>query len=196
MYDNLESWWAIRITTEVLELSKSYAIFDEFSDKFIISQEGGTDSTKLHQHVLLVTDQTDVFIKEQIRLVYPDAKTNKGIYCRPSRDKRQLAKYTVKEGEYLYKGFTTKYISDTFKTSIAKTDLKKEVTNNEDRYILGEITTEQFIEKYIEIKVKHDQNLYMNHIQAYITKLMVRQGSLKSSTLSDLIIHRIRMSVE
>ncbi len=172
---DFEQWWAIRITLDDVDLDKTYKLFDHYS-KFIVSEEGGTDATKLHHHILLESDDTADQIKERIRVVYPLAKGNKAIYTKPSRDKRQLAKYTVKEGNYKYKGFTEQFITETFKCSKAKTDLRKQVTDNEDELILHKIEFNKFVENYINIKVKHDQPLYSNHIKAYCLKVGIRSG--------------------
>lgn len=183
LIEELESWWAIRITVDELDLNKTYDLFNSY-DKFIVSEEGDGDNTRLHHHILLVTTENAEQIKERIRVVYPTAKGNKSIYTRPSRDKRQLAKYTIKEGNYKYKGFSETYIQNTFKCAIAKTDLKKDITKLEDQLILGEIGFTLFLEKYVDLKVKHDQPLYTNHIKAYGMKMAVRSGVMSSRDYS------------
>lgn len=188
--ENLESWWAIRITVDDLDLEKTYNLFN-YSSKFIVSEEGDGDNTRIHQHILLVTDETSDKIKERIREVYPTAKGNKCIYLKPSKDKRQLAKYTVKEGNYKYKGFTEEYILNTFKCSKAKTDLKKDIHKLEDDYVLGNIRSHEFLEKFIELKVKHDQPLYTNHIKAYMMKMMIRSGNATAHNYSEGLLFNI-----
>lgn len=188
--EEIGNWWAIRITTDNMTLERTASIFKD-NDKYIISQEGDDDTTRLHHHVVLASDESSEDIKSKIRQVYPEAKGNKCIYVKPSRDKRQLAKYTLKEGNYIYKGFSEQFIKEHFRLAVAKTDLKKEITANEEIYILGIITTEQFVERYIDIKVKHDQPLYTNHIVAYVRKMMVRSGNLKSKNYAKDIIYQI-----
>lgn len=185
-----EAWWAIRITVEELDLEKTFKLFS-YAQKFIVSEEGDGDNTRIHHHILLVTDETSDQIKVRIREVYPTAKGNKSIYTKPSRDKRQLAKYTVKEGNYKYKGFTEKYIQDTFKCSKAKTDLKKDIDKLEEDYILDKIGSLVFLEKYIELKVKHDQPLYTNHIKAYMMKMMIKSHHASSKAYADGMLFQI-----
>jgi len=185
--------WAIRLTDPELDLEKTFKLFS-YAARYIVSEEGDGDSTKLHQHILLYTEETGDQIRERIREVYPILKGNKSVYIKPSRDKRQLAKYTVKEGQYKYKGFTPEYISETFKCSRAKTDLKKDISLLEEQFILHHIDSEEFLDRYVQLKVKHDQSLYTSHLTAYMRKMMVRNGTLSSKTYSESIIYQIRQN--
>lgn len=188
--DEIGTWWAIRITVEELELEKTEMIFKHY-EKYIISEEGDGEFTRVHHHVILVTEEDSNKIKENIRKVYPKATGNKCIYCRPAKDKRQLAKYTLKEDNYIYKGFSEEFIKIHFKLAVAKTDLKKDLIKIEEDYVLGKVTTEQFTQQYIELKVKYDQPLYTNHVVSYIRKMMVRSGNMTSKLYAKQIISQI-----
>lgn len=191
---DFEAWWAIRLTLDDLDLDKTFDIFGK-SDKLIVSQEGDGLNTRIHHHILLVTNDSSDQIKTLIRQTYPEAKGNKCLYCKPSRDKSSLAKYTVKEGMYKYRGFSEKYIKDTFKCSVAKTDLKKDISKLEEQYILGEYDSEIFLQKYIELKVKHDQPLYTAHIKAYMMKMMIRSGNASAKSYGQNIMNEIHLSM-
>lgn len=170
-----------------MEIEKTFKHFEKYN-KYIISQEGDDLNTRIHQHILLETEELRDDIAKHIRHLYPDAIGNKGIYIRPSRDKMQLAKYTLKEGNYLYKGFSEKFINEKFKCSKAKTDLKKDITALEDKLILREIHIEKFIKEFIELKVKYDQPLYVNHIRAYCLKMAVKSGAYTSDQLAQNVM--------
>lgn len=191
LFEQHEIWWAVRITVDELTLDKTCSLFDQYS-KYIVSEEGDGFNTRIHHHILLVTQENAEDIKKKIRDVYPTATGNKCIYCKPCRDKRKLKKYTLKEGNYKYKGFDSQKISDAFKTSVKKTDLKAEVVFNEDQLILGKITFQKFVEKYVDIKVTHDQPLYQNHIEAYVTKVGIRANVLSKSDYSRNIVNRVQ----
>lgn len=187
---NFESWWAIRITVDDLDLEKTYKLFNHY-DKFIVSEEGDGLNTRLHHHIILVTTESSDQIKDKIREVYPDAKGNKCIYCKPSRDKRQLAKYTVKEGNYKYKGFSDKFIEEAFLVSNPKTNLSTEINELEEQYILHKIESQEFLEKYILIKTKHNQPLYSNHIKSYMMKMMIKAGRASAGAYAEGMLYQI-----
>lgn len=187
---NMEVWWAIRLSSfDELDIELTKNMFQPYA--YIISEEGDGVTTKYHQHILLVWDTDTETIRQLIKSVYPNCIGNKCLYIKPSRDKRQLAKYTLKEGKYFYKGFTKQFIDDTFKCAKAKTDLKKEVTTNEDDFILNRIDFPKFIERYIDIKVRHDQPLYINHIEAYCTKMKCKVEPRASRCLAMQICEKI-----
>lgn len=159
--------------------------------KYIISEEGDGVTTKYHQHIILVCDQDTKFIRNLIKTTYPDCATNKCIYIKLCVTKTGLAKYTLKEGEYIYQGFSKQFIDDTFKCSKPKTDLKKDITENEDNYILDKICDSEFIKRYISLKVRHDQPLYMNHIEAYMRKMACKKSPRRIDALVSVILERI-----
>lgn len=191
----LECWWAIRITVDSLELRKTFAIFESFP-KVVVSEEGDGMNTRLHHHIILPTNKSSDEIKKLIRVAYPDAIGNKCIYVKPSRDKRSLMKYTLKEGNYLYKGFTDQFIKDSFKCSSSKTDLKKEIDLLEEKVILQKITMLQFIEAYIDLKVKYSQDLRDTNLKPYFKRIMIKSGYMTSKVyaqrLYDQVVHEIR----
>lgn len=187
MLQNLEQWYAIRLSSfDKLALDTTEKMFESY--KYIISEEGDGVTTKYHQHIILVCEHTTEQIREIIKKSYPDCVGNKCLYIKACKDKKQLAKYTLKEGKYVYKGFDPKFIEDTFKCSKQKTDLKKDITDNEDNLILGRITDVQFVEKYIRIKVAHDQPLYTNHIRAYVLKMLIKADKIGARAYACSII--------
>lgn len=190
LFENLEVWWAIRITVDDMDIDITCRIF-EYCDKYIVSEEGDGLNTRVHHHVLLVSNEDAESIKKRIKDVYPTAYGNKCLYCRPCRDKRSLKKYTLKEGNFKFKGFDSKKIEDSYKTSVKKTDLKAAVVSNEDSLILGKISFVQFVEKYVDIKVSHDQPLYGNHIEAYATKVGIRAKVLSKRDYAKNLVNRI-----
>lgn len=188
--NDLEVWWAIRLSSfDGLSLDATRTMFNDY--KYIISEEGDGITTKYHQHIVLVADTDTEGVRAIIKATYPACQGNKCIYIKACRDKKQLAKYTLKEGSYCYKGFSSQYITDTFKCAIAKTDLKKDMTKNEDDFIIGKIELLQFTETYLTLKVKHDQPLYMNHVQAYITKMACRRNPKLARSLAMDILEKI-----
>lgn len=190
LFDNIGIWWAIRLTDPDLTLAKTFLCLSVY-EKFIVAEEGDGFDTQLHHHILLVTDDSGDNIKTRIREIYPNIKGNKSIYCRPARDKNQLLKYTVKEDKFQYRGFNPDHIERALLTSRPKTDLKSSIIRLEDRYVLHQIDTAQFLEQYLLLKVKHGQKLYTSHLTAYVRSLMIRAGHLNSRDYAESIIYNI-----
>jgi hypothetical protein len=189
-FNVLEVWWAIRLSSfDSLSIETTKRMLEPY--KYIVSEEGDGITTKYHQHIILVYDTDTEGVRKLIKQTYPECQGNKCIYIKASKDKRQLAKYTLKEGLYCYKGFSKEYIEDAFKCSKPKTDLKKDMTENEDKFILGKIELLQFTKNYINLKVKHGQPLYMNHIEAYIRKMACQQDERQQHALALIIVERI-----
>lgn len=189
-------WWALRLTDDgsVLDMDKTQQITTKY-DKWIISEEGDGDHTRLHHHIIISTKQ-DIkrdTIRQHIKEVYPTLKGNKSIYIQPCKDKKQLTKYTLKEGQYKYNGFSKDFIKNMERCASPKTDLKKNIQDIEDQYILGQLDDKEFLSKYIQLKALHDQPLYLNHIQAYMTKQMTKKNPGLSNLIADTILFRINL---
>lgn len=178
-----------------LELDKTFEQFDK-DNKYsvvVVAEEGsGYD---LHHHLLLRgKNLTRTLIAEDIKKVYPDCKGNKCFSISEARDQKQLLKYTLKEGEYLAKGIPEKIIHLAHKLSNPKTDLKKKITDLEERILLGKITLLDFVDSYLEIKVQHSQPIYANHVQAYVTRIGMAAGLVERRDYARSIIERISPS--
>lgn len=185
--DAIGTWYAIRLSSfDELDINVTKNIFDFY--RYVISEEGDGITTKYHQHIILDCPLSTDEIRSLIKKSYPNCVGNKCIYIKACADKTQLMKYTLKEGKYCYKGFSDKFIEEHFKCSKPKTDLKKEISNNEDNFVLGKIDDIEFVENYLKIKVSHDQPIYLNHIRAYVLKMMLKAGYKKYSSLSRNIL--------
>lgn len=173
-----EYWWAIRLTDPSLTVEASYDIFNRY-DKFIVSQEGDGLNTRVHQHIILCGSMTKVDIRAFLAIHYPSLKGVQGLYIQAAREYEQLTKYTVKEGNYKYKGFSDAFVNKMLKLSVPKTDLKKDITANEDMFILGEIDRVTFVNNYVALKIKHNQRPVKNHIVSYVLMILMRVDEYK-----------------
>lgn len=150
--------------------------------KYIIVAEENTRSGKIHQH-LLVSDKVHIDdIKKKLVDEYGPIKGNKQWAITNVKDKSpQIFKYIVKDGNFRYKGFSKTLMDAAVKCSSHKGDVKKEFADLEDAVKLGQISFDMFMERNIELRIKHDQNLYTQHIVAYFRKIAIKTGELKVS---------------
>ncbi len=217
-YNNAQVW-AFRISNvEDLDLAKTFQGFSELGyDKIIVSEETSTKGV-LHHHGLLawypekhnmirwdVHSDKDITysslpissahedIVKTIKFIYPDAKGNKCIYCRQSIDKAQLLKYTLKEGLFFQKGFSSEYISSALLLSTSKEGMKKSFSNNVDKYLLKAQSLLEFMSNHIQLKVKHKQPLYNNHLEAYFRSIAIRGGDLTSVDYAQTFYERLNI---
>jgi len=183
--------WAARIA-KVSQLSLQLTLdgMSQLTNTLIISEEG--TGVGIHQHLLLVGDHlTRDLIKAKIKEIYPKAHGNSSFYIQEAKKKLQLMKYTIKEGTFVYKGFTDAFIVDLQRCSLPKTNLKKEFTELEEKLAMGVIQLSEYIRKYIELKVQHDQPLYTSHLLALFRKLAVRHDVYSSKEYADFFMEKI-----
>lgn len=160
-----------------LELTKTEEGFKDYNH-YIISEEIARNG-KLHQHLLLSADEiSETSVTKRIKEIYPDASGNKCLYVKLAKNTKQAMKYTVKEGNFRTKGFSSAYVEDMQKLSRSKEDMQKKFTKLEEQVLLKQITFRNFMKEYILLKVLHSQPLYDNHITAYFKRIGIQSGSM------------------
>lgn len=163
--------FAFRITLpeDVLSLEKTFDGFKEISPRLIVSEERSSKGVLHHHGLVTIPGLTKEGLRECIRTIYPDATGNKNIYTALAEKKKQLLKYTLKEGKFLQQGFSTEFIQAALTLSSSKEGMDTAFTNLYDSLFLGQITMSVYKREYIKLKIIHGQNLYGNHLQAYFT---------------------------
>lgn len=159
----------------------------------LVSQEGEKQKPHLHGMVTLLKEHYDDSVtvlrnhlKEWGLTQNPPLKIigNKMLYVRLADDKKQLLKYTLKEGNYKQTGFPAAYLATYHAASVCKESLGLKIRDNEEDLLMKKIDYETFVHRYIKIKVDHTQPLYVSHIKAYINSYRLKSGT---STISNWI---------
>ena len=108
------------------------------------------------------------------------------------RNLRDCAKYIIKEDlEYIVKRFDKEWLSDLKLTTFNKD--KKELMLEIDELAIKYIkdtrysADKDFGEKFILLKVKYNQNLYMSHIKAYLLKMRIKKDPKRVGEIYDLM---------
>lgn len=164
-----------------LELKKTLIHLKEKYTYILLSLES-SGGQHIHGQVSVkippsVTKKSEVDkVRQLLKDLYPTAQGNKCLYTRQVKLARQSAKYILKEGDYVYNGYSKEYVDTLYRCSTKKENLKLKVQKNEDNLISGKILFEEFAIRYIEIKVMHGQNLYNNHIQSYFNRYLLKSG--------------------
>lgn len=174
---------SFRITFKDLSLETTYNYLINHYPYVLVSEEGL--STKLHHHGIVCMAHTDKSIRsvkdtlrQHLKTCYKELYGNQSIYIRESENKKQLLKYTLKEGSYLYKGFSSSLIEIYETLSTKKENIKQKIIDNEENLITHSINFEQFGIRYLEIQVTHGNNIYNHQIKAYLNRFQLLSGDI------------------
>lgn len=182
----------IRITTDNVDLKKSYQAFQAYN-YLIISNEGSTEETRKHQHIFIA--HPDI-TKEQIRSIildlYPEAKGNKGHSIKLARKTIELISYVLKEGGYMYKGFTQQFIADAKKLSYKKDGFKKEYKQLTNELQLNQISLRTYTRRLLDLKAQYNQPIYLNHIKSHILTMGIKTGDFNATDLTDQLFSQLQ----
>lgn len=185
--------YSIRIARlEEMSVEKTFDGFKDLWTRVIVSDEVSTKGVE-HQHVFLHSDKS--FTKEdvttQLQAIYPLCKGNKCFSTKVVVHLSKCIQYTVKEGSFKSQGFSAEFIKDASFLSYPKLDVKAKMSELEDEYLLHRINLDEFMMKHINLKVKHGQNLYDNHLVAYMKRMAIRSGDMEVESYCDEIRGRI-----
>lgn len=171
----------IRVTAQeglTIDPSLVESKFDGTFSKYIIGFELN------HFHVCLVVRVKDGWLEgskhkklrdwvnNEIRpLVHKTGRFNYSISV--AKTEKQLAKYTVKDGNYVYKGFTAtevkKFEISSFRKG--KGTYNQEKSDITERYMEDKIGDAEFFERMLKLNSDYGYSSYINHMRAYhITK--------------------------
>lgn len=160
----------IRLTLKS-NLDTIQSFVNKIGSKYIICDE------LTHYHIYLQTQTTKkeiiIKIKEQLNL-----KGNEQFSVVVVKNKQSMKKYILKDGRYVFRNFTDKEIEILRKLSFKKgiDKLKISLDKFEEDYYSGEIVFTTFACKYINLKIEYGQNIYGNHIKAYLNRIKMKKN--------------------
>lgn len=175
--------YSIRIKhVDGLDLERTFKFFEDpvFSRVLLSLEKSGGEHIHGHlsmDNIWATPKDAKDFITGFIKKIYPDAKGNKCLYVKEVLKKKRNIQYVLKEGTYLYRGFSQKFIETMDKCSLKKERLKEKILENEENLLSKRIDYHRFCINYIQIKVDHGQNLYNNHIKAYFNRFDIISGN-------------------
>lgn len=191
------SYLHVRVTASWFSLEKLEAFLDKHLNQYIVSVEKkDTPEQHFHMHILWTKKREDFspFIKQFDPLI----KGNKHLGVEWQRSDKNPS-YVLKDGKYLYKGFSKKQIDDWFKISYAKytkEDFAKELHKIEDEYLLSNDTLTQFAHKFLSLKDRYKQKPNPNNDRNYIDMMYRRKEPraiyLAAKELAEGIEYRLK----
>ncbi len=182
----------VRVTSDHVDLEKTFNRFKDFVPFLIVSQEGLNAAVRRHQHILLGTDKlAKKDIKDIILELYPQAIGNAGHSIKHARNKQCLVQYTLKEGNFKVQGFTNDFIARAIKLSYDHKGDKQRFVEILNQVIVGDITYTDYARAYWRLKATSGQPMYRHHMQAHLTTVAHRVGELDSDESADRMVFNI-----
>lgn len=167
-------WYHIRIT-KMTELEK----IEEFVNKelkinvYLISKE---TLPQIHFHICIKTQIKEKTLREVLKKSEYGGRCK--YYLKPSVNPKQMLKYTLKDGDFVYKGIGNEEI-EILKKCSNKKGLDKfgiELQIIEEEFLTGKYSFTDFGTKFVELKISYGQNLYSSHIKAYLQKMRFKKN--------------------
>jgi hypothetical protein len=160
-----------------------YDAYEPYMDMIIVCQETGKTGL-LHFHCLLHKQELHrETIKDILKETYPTVRGNKDYSISLSRNKQQLTKYLLKDGNYKYKGFPSRFIQKMEVLSYSTNEMKRRFQILKDKVTLKEISLSDYMLECINIKVEYEQPLYRNHMSAHFLQIAIKLGDLTPEQL-------------
>lgn len=160
-----------------LKMEELYKKFDKYQKNIValeVSNSGVIHLQGIVAHAGLSVDEVRADIKD----VFKDAKGNKCLYVSKVQDRKSAIKYNLKDGKYLYKGFTAELIKKMSNLSYKNAGIDEKIKENEELLISREISFLTFQENHIQILLDYGRNLYNNHIRAYFNRFQLKSGQI------------------
>lgn len=199
--------YSLRITLVDRDLNSMFKSFNEFYGdiKFVMSVEKkGTASQHFHlsyEGGTLKDERKklkDFFQSQQIV-----TKGNK-TYSLSEVTSDNFVSYVLKDGDYLFNGYTQEYIDTQFKKSykkFTKNDFAEQLHMLEDKYLTTEQNTpfnqkptyqiEDFVSDFIALKVSYKQIICYTYITKYARMLYYKKNPQCIRQISELICESI-----
>lgn len=173
-----------RITREDYHPDSMRKHFKKYS-KYLLSLEEGKQGDNLHIQGVIASDQDELTsdqVKADLKEYFKsDGIGNAFLYCKPCKDRKQAIKYNLKEGCFIYKGFTKKFIEDMVKCSIKKEKLKQKLDKLYEDLMINKIKFQKYCITYLDILVAHGKNIYVSHLKAKFNRVAIASGYVSST---------------
>lgn len=173
------NWYFFRVSkiTKQAYNGDSIKKFLKESRLYLVGYEHGRKGDNPHiQGVVAYDEKKDLdTLKEEIKTFFEKAnKKNCFLYAQDCNDRKSAIKYNLKEGDFVYKGFSKSFINDMIKCATKKEQFQKKMEKIEDQLILKEISWNKYMEEYIRIKTEHGFPLNNSQIKSKFNCMLVR----------------------
>lgn len=190
---NTNDFYTIRITKDGLSLDDTLKVFDTFS-YVIVSEEGDGQTVKNHQHIMVGDSDKEKINKNVLRDLVKSSFSvsgNKEYMLNVCNTPKKLASYTVKDGSFVYKGFTSDQIKYFVIHSFEKDGFSKGYERLNEELVEGKIKIYQYGEQLLMLKAKYNQNISLNSHRMHMLSKCLKHGIIQVSTVNDMVLDGI-----
>lgn len=173
----------LKIETLHLRITKQGITMDSLEDyirtlavMYLIAQEKKGKKGE-HFHTVIQTQKTKKEFVELIQKKF-NLKGNKEYSVTTVRNQNQVMKYLLKDDDATRSSGIPKEVLELMKKCSNKKGTKNlmvELNILEEKYLGFDLTNESFGIKFIQLKIAYGQNLYGNHIKAYLMKMKLKK---------------------
>lgn len=190
---NNYSVWAVRLTKESLDKEISSKALADFP-MFIVVNEGDGQKIRLHQHILVGHTEVSKISKKILTDIFKDlyeVKGNSEIMVQLARDKKKLAKYTLKsDPEPIFKGFPDHYLQALRTQSFEKDRFQKQYEILSKSLNDKDIGLGTYSSLLLRLKAECHQNVDVNTHSKHLISCGIRVGVINADDLTMTALNR------
>lgn len=170
-----------RITTDVspTEILTILRLCPRY-EKIIVSQEN--DANRTHVHCFIMTVETTAKnarqnLRNLIKKAFPQFHGNSSFSITEVKTEySKLQSYVVKEGNFVYYGFTPEEIQTFVEKSFNKKKVKDSYKNELQSLEESHTDIEDFINKYLDLRFKYNKQITYFQALNYIQWIMIKHS--------------------
>lgn len=156
-------------------------LFNDYPLYLVAYEEGRRGDNPHIQGVYAnLKEKNDIDLKEEKlklkEMFKKDGIQNCFLYAQFTTDRKGAIKYNLKEGDFVYKGFTKKFIEDMLKCTTKKEKFKKKMEQLEEDVILKVISWNTYMIKYIKTLSEHGYEINDGRVKAKFNTMLIRAG--------------------
>lgn len=167
------------------ELRKYFKVFPYY----LIAYEEGREGDNPHVQGVLGYEESEKSLEDlsdDIKELFKKPnKHNAHMYCQFVSDRKSAIKYNLKEGDYIYKGFSKGMIEDFKKCAYKKEKLRQKLVENEDNLLTKKIDFNTFQDRYIQIHADYNKPINRNKTNDKYNLMMLRAGVMTARQYND-----------
>lgn len=168
-----------------------YDTIEPYCLRFIVSLEKGPHYHALMEFASITSSGNDGFgimeFRKEVNNLWGTGNTVYSLV--KAKNEKQLKKYCLKEGNYMFRGFSASFLKKLKKTTFLKKkeDFRESLTELEDQYIMEFINFEEFQDRYIELKLAYRYRLVDTQIKAYYNMLFLIKNPQHISSYNQIL---------
>lgn len=183
----------IPCTTEILKRwLREYG-----ATQWVYAFEDNTNKTNAHYHVVYLTNQKTTLV-DHIKQIHPHFKGNKYFSHTPAKDIDLAIRYTLKDGEFEFEGFSENYIQEQLKLSYKKTgdgNMSKEIDKIREQYITTGMSIRQGVAMYVNLLIKYNKTINRNHMKSLILSWELQRSVESRNRYIDLLVRDVKFDL-